>query len=180
MTISKDARAPREFVYAFGDGVRPVVDADGTVELVEDAGTALLTVGKVDRAWATDAAGSSVRTHYEVRGNALVQVVAPDARTTYPVVADPRISYAWWGFTVYYNKSDTITIASGAAGCAALTVLIPDPTVTKVVAATCGLLAVFAGDALARGKCVKLVKYGWVGPGVPQQYGGTEFGRYCR
>jgi hypothetical protein len=143
---------------------------------VQDYGVAAVSVGVVDDAWALDADGQPVDTEYRIEGDTLVQVISPDADTAFPVVADPRVVYSWWGFTVYYNKSETVTIASGSAACAALTVLIPDPTVTKVVAATCGLLAVWAADAASRGRCIKLVKYGYIGPGVPQQYSGG----YCR
>lgn len=179
-TITNSADGPQEFSYSFGDGIKPIAVGDGTIELVQDYGQVAMTVGVVDAAWALDANGNPVATEYRIDGDSVVQVVAPDTGTAFPIVADPKISWAWWGFTVYYNKADTITMASGYAGCAALSVLIPDPTVTKVVAATCGVASVFAGDALARGKCIKLVKYGWVGPAVPQQYGGSEFGRYCR
>jgi hypothetical protein len=179
-TITHAATDSQEFTYTFGEGITPVDAGDGTIALVQRAGSALMTVGSVDKAWAVDADGRQVATEYRVEGDALVQVVSPDQDASFPVVADPKITYALWNFTVYFNKWDTITIATGAAGCAVVTVLIPDPTVSKVVAVTCGLLSVFAADASARGNCVKLVKYAYIGPAVLQQYGGSEAGGYCK
>lgn len=61
------------------DGGAQVVDARGTVKVV------------FEPAWATDAAGVSVPTHYEVQGSTLTQVVEHRSASdvSYPVVADP-------------------------------------------------------------------------------------------
>ncbi len=71
-------------------------------------------------------------------------------------------------------------MASGAAGVGIVAAWIPDPTVSKIVAAGAGALAMFASDALGRNKCVKVVLYGHIPPLVPQQYSGKEAGRYCK
>lgn len=61
------------------DGGAQVVDARGTVKVV------------FEPAWAKDAAGVSVPTHYEVEGSTLTQVVEHRSVSdvSYPVVADP-------------------------------------------------------------------------------------------
>ncbi|WP_257131989.1 hypothetical protein [Bacillus toyonensis] len=40
-------------------------------------------------AWAKDANGNPVSTHYKVEGNKLIQVVDFDENTAFPVIADP-------------------------------------------------------------------------------------------
>ena len=56
--------------------------------------------------WAKDSAGAAVPTHYEIRSNAVVQVIGhKSGKYNYPVVADPwlginLIDHATW---VYYS-----------------------------------------------------------------------------
>ncbi|WP_232487807.1 MULTISPECIES: hypothetical protein [Bacillus] len=40
-------------------------------------------------AWAKDAHGKTVSTHYKVDGNKLIQIVEFDKKSTFPVIADP-------------------------------------------------------------------------------------------
>jgi hypothetical protein len=47
------------------------------------------------------------------------------------------------------------------------------------IASIGGLLTVYAGDALARGNCLKVVSYGYI-TNIIQEYGGSEVGGYCR
>ncbi len=103
---------------------------DGFHAIVDDAGNAgFQQVGRegafvpVEAPWATDAAGQPVPTHYEVRGDRLVQVVTPTDRTVYPIVADPTWGWrnAAWGLTL--SRSETARIkdyAAAASFCAAL------------------------------------------------------------
>lgn len=51
----------------------------------------------IGAAWAVDANGAPVETHYEIEGSSLIQVVNVDADTAYPVVADP--AWWWWAAT---------------------------------------------------------------------------------
>lgn len=96
-TISYSADARTEFSYDFGDDVelRPEPEE----------------VAIVDAPWAVDADGVAVETHYEIEDGELVQVVEPDAETTFPVVADPRVSIGW-GVYVKFNKSESKSIAN--------------------------------------------------------------------
>lgn len=99
-TVIDDAKAPTEFAY-------PVSVPDGGKLQLEQGGVSILDsaggwVAGFLPAWAKDADGNGVPTHYEVRGSTLVQVVEHDrAGTRYPVVADPwlgvnLISNWWW------------------------------------------------------------------------------------
>lgn len=117
-------------------------------------------------AWAVDARGRSVPTRYVVNADTLTQVVDVSADTAFPVVADPYVKRSWWGFSVQFTWRETGLMATGSAGCAAVASLIPDPTVSKVVAVSCGLVSVWANAARSRGKCIA-IKRPWVGPIVP-------------
>lgn len=70
----------------------------GEIFIVDEQGS---TVFFVAPAWAIDALGKKVPTHFEVRGDTLSQVVEHSADYSYPIVADPSIggfymaSYSW-------------------------------------------------------------------------------------
>ncbi len=127
----------------------------GTV-IVRKDGAKGEPVGVIDAPWAKDAEGRSVTTWYQLRGDTLVQYVKPTARTVYPVVADPRVRSTWYGWSVDFTKKETNLIAAGGGACAAIAAYIPEPAVSKAVAAGCGLIAVWAGYASAEGKCVSI------------------------
>ncbi|WP_354505134.1 hypothetical protein [Oerskovia enterophila] len=127
-TVIPDASAQHEFTYSFGDGITPILTEDGSVLLTTavDASTSTV-IGELAAPWAVDAAGDVVATAYVIEGNSVTQRVDVQPGATYPVVADPSISY---GLGIYYhfNRAETATLASyglgGAsaitAGCAAL------------------------------------------------------------
>jgi hypothetical protein len=107
-TVIHGPEAPTEFAYPLSlpDGVTPQLAADGGVDMVRtlavtDPDTGVETVetvsvSRVAPAWAVDAAGIAVPTHYEIRGQELIQVVEHrTADVTYPVTADPWWSTAW-------------------------------------------------------------------------------------
>ncbi len=94
--VLQDNAAPSRFTYALPDSVVPVLNEDGSVVLFdspETDDTVPPVAGIIDAPWAKDAAGVTVPTHYEVDSGRLVQVVEHrNAGTTYPVVADPKIT----------------------------------------------------------------------------------------
>lgn len=53
--------------------------------------TSDVEIGRVAPAWAVDAAGNAVPSHYEIDGTTITQVVDFDAGTVFPVVADPSV-----------------------------------------------------------------------------------------
>lgn len=79
--------------------------------------------------WARDASGSDVPTHYEVVGNTLVQVVEHSNSFVYPVTADPRVGFEWWGVWSKLSKAETKSLASkistSASGVAAFCAYVP-------------------------------------------------------
>jgi len=108
-TVLNDASAPTEFSYTFGEGVLPVLNADGSVSLTVAGTSADVTVavGQVDAPWAFDANGSALPTSYRVEGAELIQVI-PHASSTivYPVVADPSVTIGWRIY-VRYSVAET-------------------------------------------------------------------------
>jgi hypothetical protein len=83
------------------------------MELLGDGGVGFFTaqgamVGGLAAPWAKDASGSSIPTHYEIQGGAVLQHVSYDSTTAFPVVADPwlfidLIDHATWVYTSGYG-----------------------------------------------------------------------------
>lgn len=163
LTVLTDRSAPTTYDYSFsGEKLEPV--ADGYVAVLD--GQSGEPVAIIEPAWAKDADGKPVATHYEVDGSTLTQVVDVDESTAFPVVADPSVKFHWWGVDVHYNWRETSLTATGAAGCALVATWIPDATLSKVVAFSCGAVALWAKTAKSRGKCIAMKK-AWVGPLIP-------------
>lgn len=180
-TITSDAGGPHEFTYAFGEGITPVESPGGGVDLLQDYGDVAMVVGTVDDARAADAEGRPVPTTYRIDGDTLVQVILPDDGATYPVVADPKVTWTWWNTTLYFNKKDTRNLSSYGTAAGVLAFLPPPFNVIlggSALALT-GTAAIYSNQ----GKCLKLVWYGMppVNSGwFPQPYSGAEAGGYCR
>ncbi|MEV5579751.1 hypothetical protein AB0L39_14475 [Streptomyces parvus] len=92
-------------------------DGSGGYLITRGAGGHKLVVGTIDAPWATDAAGRPVPTDYRLEGVTLVQTVAPPSETTFPVVADPKLTY---GVGIYLNATGaewkSYAIAAGGVG----------------------------------------------------------------
>lgn len=179
-SVSHEDVGTQEFAYTFSEGIRLSETDSGKVDVLQQSGPALVKVGEIDAPWAFDATGSPIATNYRIEGQSLIQEVHPTEDATYPIVADPKVTYTWWNRTVYFNKQETLMIAASAGGCASVAGLIPEPTVSKVIAATCGLLSAYASGIAASGSCLKAVHYFHQPTAVPQPYGGSEAGGYCR
>lgn len=116
-TVIGGADSDHEFGYRM-EGFSPVVTPEDGTFFVSESG-AVVPVGE---AWAVDANGESVATHYEVHGGELVQVVEPDADTVYPIVADP--SWQWinagWGMKLTRDETrQSVNYATAGAMCVA-------------------------------------------------------------
>lgn len=179
-TVTADAAAPHEFTYSFGEGVVPLLNGDGSVSLVNEVdGYAAFTVGVIDQAWAFDAEGNEVPTEFRVEGDALIQVVEPELDAAYPIVADPKITRTWWNTTVYSNKRETAAIAAASSAVALAALLVPDVTLSKIIAGESIVSSAYVSWMINTGSCLKFVYYGHLA-NVWQPYGGSEAGRYCR
>jgi hypothetical protein len=93
-TVIQKASAPTRFDYQFKiDGSAKILKYGNGLVLFNDGKFA----GAVAPAWAKDADGTNVPTHYEVIGTTITQVVEhQSAKFAYPIVADP-----WVGFNLF-------------------------------------------------------------------------------
>lgn len=115
-TVVPDAQAQHQFSYRFGDGVIPVVNVDGSVALtVNEPDGLTVKIGSVAAPWASDANGNPVSTSFRVIGATLVQTIATNESTAYPVVADPSVSFGW-GVYIHYNRTEVHRDVTGLIG----------------------------------------------------------------
>lgn len=85
----------------------------GVVVITDGAGN---FAGGVAPAWAKDANGNAIATHYEISGDTLTQVVDHSGTDAYPIVADPWLGIQlfegfWrgsWEGDYTYNTSVTV------------------------------------------------------------------------
>lgn len=89
-SILKSADSANRFEYRFGlpKGVRLVLDSvSGAVDAIDGQGRWFAGVAKP---WARDSRGADVPTHFELKGNVLIQSVDSHSKNfSYPIVADP-------------------------------------------------------------------------------------------
>lgn len=121
-------------------------------------------------AWAVDADGAPVPTHYEVEGDQLIQVVDHEG-AAYPVVADPKVSFGW-SIYLRYSKREVKDykargVISGIASVIAVSCGKLPNTITKAICAASVTVAAGAiintfSRAAAENKCVEL-KFSYVG-----------------
>jgi hypothetical protein len=115
MTFIKQADAPNHFEYDLK------LPAGATIQLTHDGGAVVIdgitrdVIAVVDAPWAKDANGEDVPTRYIVNGGQLVQEIDHQG-AAYPVIADPRFSWGWTGFTVYFSSWETRLISWGGIG----------------------------------------------------------------
>jgi hypothetical protein len=117
------------------DGGAVVVDAEG------------LVVAPVAPAWAVDANGQPVPTHYRIDGTTLVQVIDHHG-AAYPVVGDPKFSKSWWGWTVKLNASEFSKVqgaVNAGAGAAAVAAAVCGTSTAGLCAPGSAVLAALSG-----------------------------------
>lgn len=94
LTTIANSDAPTRYTYPIGlpDGGKVELDGNGVLVLDNDDKIILAT----SAAWAHDADGVSVPTHFETDGTGITQVVNhTDGNYRYPIVADPFWSTFW-------------------------------------------------------------------------------------
>lgn len=125
--------------------------ADGTIVLENDEGE---VAGFIEAPWAVDAAGNEVPTHYEVGDGRLKQIVEITDEVTFPVTADPTRRRRWFGYTFYFNRSETRQVATGASLCRL--VLGRLGTIGRAISVYCGVYRSVANSAVRNGKCLRI------------------------
>lgn len=143
-TVIPNAEAQHEFGYGM-EGYRATIDLNGEAAFV--ATTSEGAYIPVEAAWAVDANGKTVETHYEVRDDKLYQVVVPTADTAYPVVADPTWGWrnAAWGVTL--SRTETSRIKDYAAAASFCAALVKNQKLTLACGVWSGYLQVQAATA---------------------------------
>lgn len=123
-TVIDTPGAPTRFEYTVDIPEGGHLEMVGTSVLILDAQGDM--VGGIAPAWAKDAVGNDVPTHYEIDGATLTRVVEHDSSFAYPVTADPWLrinlfghvykdtyrdhprvnaSLSAWGWSVYSGAS---------------------------------------------------------------------------
>lgn len=114
-TVIASSSAPTSYTYGISTptGGSMSIDPDSGVVSIYNADGSW--AGGVAAAWAKDADGNAVPTHYDVSGGQLTQVVdLSSPAITYPVVADPwlgidLIDHTKWANTWQYSPTLQIT-----------------------------------------------------------------------
>ena len=104
-TVISNAAAPSSYSYGLSVPAGGVMSQDdaGAISVVDDSGN---LVAGISPAWARDAGGRSVPTHFVISGFTVTQVVDLSAADiAYPVVADPwlwrdTIDHTTWSYAV--------------------------------------------------------------------------------
>ena len=91
--VIKDAKAPKRYAYKIQVPEGAKIQRAGSSVLVKKGKKMVVGIAP---AWAKDAKGKSVPTHYEVKGNTVTQVVDHGSQYAYPIVADP-----WLGIDLF-------------------------------------------------------------------------------
>lgn len=176
----KDSSAPTSYKFAVGEPAnKPVLELqqDGSI-LVRDAGGNFVNL--IQKPWAKDASGTSLRTHYTIESNIITQEIELSG-ADFPVVADPSFGCGFANCTIQFNKSETRdwatasppVLAALVAGCAAA----GGPPAGVACGAASAALVSAAILANNHGECVEL-HFAGVSPAVtwwPWNYSGG----YC-
>lgn len=115
-TIINAPSNPHEFSYGLEDGFQIAEAADGSIWAVGLTEAGDFQAYSVGEAWARDANGAEVATHYEARGDKLVQIVSPTEATVYPIVADPTWQWYSAAYGAGLSKAETRDAAGQSLG----------------------------------------------------------------
>lgn len=101
-TILQTPHDPHRFTYDVGIPAngRIVLNEDGKSGIVVDENDDVLLF--IAPAWAVDANGQEIPTHFETSDNELIQVIEPAHTATYPITADP-----WLGQRLFDKVTKT-------------------------------------------------------------------------
>ena len=167
--VVRSAAAPKSYAFrlTLPDDVGALRNAAGGVDLVRRSPSrkvvGTLLVGRLEVPWAVDANGRAVRTWYAVDGNSIIQHIDFGPASAFPIVADPRIVWHWYGPGIKFNRRETrgarnrgAVIAMLAAMCA---VLGPETLgiACGVGAAEAGGISAVASNAYGDDKCLEIL-----------------------
>jgi hypothetical protein len=171
LIMLQDASAPTTVTFILttpGDTLAPTTDGGA---LILDSHHQPVAV--IAAPWAHDAAGTSIPTAYTITPTTLTQTITPPTTATYPITADPKITWGIITGTIYFNKEETAFIAETIlAGVDPVYVwqylrvlyALPNPY-TKFFAAVVAEIMLDAYAATWQGKCLK-IKFGLSRPSL--------------
>jgi hypothetical protein len=184
-TVISEAKAAQDVEYVFAD-LTPELNEDGSVSLFATAtteeGSIQLSVGAIDAPWAADADGDALATSYRVEGNSVIQEVAVDENTAFPIVSDPafqgdcgivtctiRFDRAWTKRIRDFGGDAGLiagAIATAAASVAGPVGAAVGAAAGVIVGVRANIFSTQAGDFYSNGNCfgVKfppIVQLGW-------------------
>ncbi|MGF1427262.1 hypothetical protein [Kitasatospora sp. LaBMicrA B282] len=138
----KDAAASTTWRFPLGlpQGAEVHRQSDGRILVVKGA----RVLGAFEAPWAKDANGRAVPTGYRLEGTTLVQVIATDANTAFPVVADP-----WWDPTSWDTSCLVDGLGAIGGGLGAIGTVAGAPETGGASLAATGSLIAGAGSAIA-------------------------------
>lgn len=111
LTVISSRKAASTYAYDMGGKVS--LRSDGGAFVFDKNGR---PAAVIKPAWAKDAKGRLVKTHYAANGNTLTQVVEHKSKgVTYPVVADPHVARYWDSVVITLNRSEMAAIAYGGS-----------------------------------------------------------------
>lgn len=159
LTVIKSSQAPTDFDYdlkldtdhslfAMHDGRVVIVDGDEFV------------VAVIEAPWAYDAEGNAIPAAYTISDNVLTLKVDHDDSTAYPVLADPVFTWGYISGTAYFDRQETLTVASFGLAVVLAGLILPDP-ITLLAAVAASEATIWAASAVPQsGVCLKL-RYGF-------------------
>lgn len=118
-TVIDNANAPKRYDYTITvpDGQTLQLAPDGSAFVgIEDGGSVTMSAA-IAKPWAKDAKGNEIPTHYEIDGNTLTQVIDFTEATTFPVVADPSVTFGTY-IVVTMSQATAQAINAGSVGTA--------------------------------------------------------------
>lgn len=154
-TVIKSEKAATRYAYGIS------MPEGGKLSLVSTGGAKITgangeVVASIAPPWAKDANGKSLKTHYSVEGNKLVQYVEHQFKgVAYPVTADPWFAWSWNGVSVYFSRDETRAISMGVGAAAVYAARTP------ITAAAAFVMYETASWARDRGYCVAAWKGFW-------------------
>ena len=102
LVVIDDATAPTEYRFdmTVPAGASLIPTGDGGAAVIAADGAPLIQIAPP---WAIDANGTEVDTSYRFDGSTLIQHI-DHVGATYPVVADPKLSYGWSVYVKFSKK----------------------------------------------------------------------------
>jgi len=153
LIMLQDASAPTTVTFILttpGDTLAPTTDGGA---LILDSHHQPVAV--IAAPWAHDAAGTSIPTAYTITPTTLTQTITPPTTATYPITADPKITWGIITGTIYFNKAETAQVAATAGFVASLARYLPSPwnTVLDLFANYYSFMAAYV---LTLGECLAI------------------------